>query len=135
MKTSSYGKSSTETSKLFEVIWILNLFLREKYDKKVEKLMMFVYSIMNQSGKDALGSLSAMKILPSSGIFFRKWNSSLINHLNKIPQFISKKIKLKTRTSQHQRIRNLKNNIKNHPKIFLHIPMFRHSQTPQQTLS
>ncbi len=66
MKTSSFGKSSTKTSNIFGLITFSIPYFREKYDKKVEKLMMFVYSIMNQSGKDALGSFSAMKMLPSS---------------------------------------------------------------------
>lgn len=39
---------------------------KEKYDKKVEKLMMFIYSVMNQPGNEAIGSFANRKMLPSS---------------------------------------------------------------------
>jgi len=39
---------------------------KEKYDKKVEKLMMFVYSVMNQPGNEAIGSFVNRKMLPCS---------------------------------------------------------------------
>jgi len=39
---------------------------KEKYEKKIEKLMMFVYSVAGQSGKDALGALPDKKMLPFS---------------------------------------------------------------------
>jgi len=39
---------------------------KEKYDKKVEKLMMFVYSVMNQPGNEAIGSFVNRKMLPMS---------------------------------------------------------------------
>jgi len=77
---SSVKNQQSELEKLGKVIYTQNTQLlnenkllweelnrnKEKYDKKVEKLMMFVYSIMNQSGNDALGSLSALKMLPNS---------------------------------------------------------------------
>jgi len=44
----------------------INKLHREKYDKKVEKLMMFAYVVMNQNGKEAISSFMEKKQLPTS---------------------------------------------------------------------
>jgi len=77
---SSVKSQQSELEKLGKVIYTQNTQLlnenkllweelnrnKEKYDKKVEKLMMFVYSIMNQSGKEALAPSSVQKMLLNS---------------------------------------------------------------------
>lgn len=41
---------------------------REKYEKKIEKLMMFVYSVMHQQpGSEAITGIPTKKMLPASG--------------------------------------------------------------------
>jgi hypothetical protein len=40
---------------------------KDKYEKKVEKLMMFIYSVMNQPGNEAISSFANKKMLPNSG--------------------------------------------------------------------
>ena len=54
------------------------IFLREKYERKIEKLMLFIFSIMHYSGNQ-LGSGPDKKSLTNEGNFLFGWGALIKN--------------------------------------------------------